>query len=197
MKIGRFLTPLLALSSALLAQSTVPQHPLDGLTTQEYWAVHDILHQSGHMTENTAVSMLVLHPPLKSTVLNWKPGDPIPREADVILEDSNKTIEARVDIAGHKLESWQVVPGVQAPVTTKELNGFDDLIKQDPRVLEAFKKRGLTDLSTIRCSAGPLALRVFPEQETVRIGYGADALTRMVSITPGVAASKASTCWWI
>jgi primary-amine oxidase len=171
-KISRFLAPLLALSSSLLAQSTVPQHPLDGLTTQEYWAVHDILHQSGHMTENTAVSMLVLHPPLKSTVLSWKPGDPIPREADVILEDRNKTIEARVDIVGHKLESWQVVPGVQAPVTTKELNGFDDLIKQDPRVLEAFKKRGLTDLSTIRCSAGPLALRVFPEQETVRVGYG-------------------------
>lgn len=163
---------LLVQSFSLLAQSKVPQHPLDGLTTEEYWAVHDILQKSGHMTENTAVSMLVLHEPIKSAVLAWKPGDAIPREADVILEDSNKTIEALIDITGQKVESWKVIPGVQAPFTTKELNAFDDIIKKDPRVLEAFKKRGLTDLSTVRCSAIPLALRVFPEQEHLRIGYG-------------------------
>ena len=77
MKKSRTLICLLALSFvfqfeslSLLAQSAVPQHPLDGLTTEGYWAAHDILHQSGHMTDNTAVSMLVLHEPLKSKVLS-------------------------------------------------------------------------------------------------------------------------------
>jgi len=103
---------LLAQSVTLLAQSPVPQHPLDGLTSSEYWAVHDILHKSGHMTADTGVSTLVLHEPLKSTVLAWKPGDPIEREADVILEDKGQTIEARVDITGGKLESWsRTTPG--------------------------------------------------------------------------------------
>jgi len=129
-------------ASALLAQSRGPYHPLDGLTTEEYWKVHDILQQSGHMTDKTAVSMLVLHEPDKSKVLAWKPGDPISREADLILEDSNKTIEARVDITGRTVESWKVIPGVQAPFTTAELFGSEDLIKHDPRVLELSKSVG-------------------------------------------------------
>jgi primary-amine oxidase len=161
-----------AFSLPLAAQSQAPQHPLDGLTSSEYWAVHDILHKSGHMTPDTGVSTLLLHEPDKSTVLAWKPGDPIEREADVILEDKGQTIEARVDITGGKLESWNVMPGVQAPFTTTELHAFSDMIKNDPRVQEAFKKRGLTDMTTIHCGSGPLALRVFPEQENMRIGYG-------------------------
>ncbi len=142
---------------ALLAQSTV-QHPLDGLTSSEYWAVHDILHKSGHMTPDTGVSTLLLHEPLKSTVLAWKPGDPIEREADVVLEDKGQTIEARVDITAGKLESWNVIPGEQAPFTTTELHAFSDLIKSDPRVLAAFKKRDLTDMTTIHCGAGSAGL---------------------------------------
>ena len=47
---------LLTQSVLLRAQSPGPQHPLDGLTSSEYWAVHDILHKSGHMTPDTGVS---------------------------------------------------------------------------------------------------------------------------------------------
>jgi hypothetical protein len=39
----------------------MPQHPLDGLTTDEYWAVHDVLQKSGHVTEKTLTSSLLLH----------------------------------------------------------------------------------------------------------------------------------------
>src|SRR5258708_18664490 len=128
---------LLVAPGALLAQFAlplvVPQHPLDGLTSSEYWAVHDILHKSGHMTPDTGVSTLVLHEPLKSTVLAWKQGDPIQREADVILEDKGQTIEARVDITGGKLESWNVMPGGQAPFATTDLHAFSHDIKNDPR----------------------------------------------------------------
>ena len=50
--------------------------------------------------------------------------------------------------------------------------GFSDLIKNDPQVQAALKKRGITEMSTVHCQAIPLALRVFPEQENTRIGYG-------------------------
>jgi primary-amine oxidase len=161
-----------AFALPLVAQTQTPQHPLDGLTSTEYWEVHDILHKSGHMTPETGVSTLLLHEPDKATVLAWKPGEPIQRDADVILEDKGQTIEARVDLTAGKLTSWNVIEGVQAPFTTTELHAFGEMIKNDPRVQEAFKKRGLTDMTTIQCSAGPLALRVFPEQEKLRIGYG-------------------------
>ena len=95
------------LSASLCGQSRAPQHPLDALTTEEYWTVHDVLKQSGHLTDKTLFSSLLLHEPAKEKVLAWKPGDTIPREADVILEDGGKTIEARVDIVARKLEFWK------------------------------------------------------------------------------------------
>ena len=162
----------LVLPLTLSAQSKVPQHPLDGLTTDEYWTVHDVLQKSGHMTEKTLTSSVLLREPAKDKVLAWKEGDPIPREADVILEDEGKTIEARVDLSGQKLESWNVMPGVQAPIATGEFTALADVIKHDPRVLAALKARGITDLSTVNCGAGPLSFRVFPEQDGQRIGWG-------------------------
>jgi primary-amine oxidase len=161
-----------ALAVPAFAQTRVPHYPLDGLTTDEYWTVHDVLQQSGHMTDKTLVASLLLHEPVKDKVLIWKQGDPISREADVILEADGKTVEARVDIAARKLEFWKEVPGVQAPVTQSELDGMSDVVKSDPRVIAALKARGITDLSTVRCEPIPLTFKVFPEQADHRIGYG-------------------------
>ncbi|WP_213805094.1 hypothetical protein [Granulicella sp. dw_53] len=163
---------LLALPLALGAQSKVPQHPLDGLTTDEYWKVHDVLQKSGHINEKTLTSSLLLHEPAKDTVLAWKEGQPIPREADVILLDEGKTFEARIDLTGQKLEFWNAIPGVQAPVTGSEFAAMGDIVKHDARVLAALKARGITDLSTVNCGAGPLSFLVFPEQDGQRIGWG-------------------------
>jgi len=91
-----------ALTASLCAQTRVPHHPLDALTTDEYWTVHDVLQQSGHLTDKTLFSSVLLHEPAKDKVLAWKDGDPIAREADVILEVEGATIEARVDIVARK-----------------------------------------------------------------------------------------------
>jgi primary-amine oxidase len=169
-----FLLGLIAFStSALLwGQSIVPHHPLDALTTQEYWTMHDVIEQSGHLTEKTLFSSVLLHEPAKDKVLAWKPGDPISREADVILEDGGKTIEARVDIPARKLEFWKQVPGVQAPITESELDTMNDVVKKDPRVIAALKRHGVTDLSGVRCEPIPITWMIFPEQTNGRIGFG-------------------------
>jgi primary-amine oxidase len=163
---------LVVTTASLCAQSRVPHHPLDALTTDEYWTVHDALEQSGHLTDKTLFSSVLLHEPEKDKVLAWKQGDPIPREADVILEDQGKTIEARVDIAAHKLESWNQVPGVQAPITESELDTMNDVVKKDPRVIAALKRHGVTDLSGVRCEPIPITWMIFPEQTSGRIGFG-------------------------
>jgi primary-amine oxidase len=163
---------LLLTSAALSLSLSAQTHPLDGLTTQEYWTVHDVLVQSGHLSDKTLFSSLLLHEPDKDKVLAWKQGDPLAREADVILEDQGKTIEARVDITGHKLESWNQVPGVQAPITESELDTMNDVVKKDPRVIAALKHHGVTDLSGVRCEPIPITWMIFPEQSTSRIGFG-------------------------
>ena len=166
------LSLMFTLPYTLAAQSTVPQHPLDGLTTDEYWTVHEVLQKSGHITEKTLTASLLLHEPSKDKVLAWKEGDPIPREADAILQEEGKTFEARVDVSGKRLEAWTPVPGVQAPVSTSEFAAMGEVIKKDPQVLAALKARGITDLSTVNCGAGPLSFIVFPEQDGQRIGWG-------------------------
>lgn len=162
---------LLSLAVSTFAQTKVT-HPLDALTTDEYWTVHDVLHASKHWNDKTLVASLLFHEPDKKDVLAWKPGDAIRREADVILESEGKTIEGRVDITGHKLESWKEVAGVQAPITLTELDTMNDVVKKDPRVIAALKTRGVVNLASVRCDMIPLTFTIFPEQANHRVGYG-------------------------
>jgi len=159
-------------ATAAVAQSSGPLHPLDGLTTAEYWAAYDVLQQAGHVEPDTFFASVLLREPEKNLVLSWKEGQPITREADVVLLRQGKTFEARVDLAARKLISLQEMNEVQAPFLASEIFGADEVIKKDPRVVEALKKRGLTDLNTVRCAALPLAYAAVPEQDTQRIGFG-------------------------
>jgi primary-amine oxidase len=159
-------------ATAVVAQSTGPFHPLDGLTTAEYWAAYDVLQQAGHAEPDSFFASVLLREPAKDLVLSWTEGKPIPREADVILLQQGRTFEARVDLAARKLISWQEMKDVQAPFLASEMFGADEAIKKDPLVVEALKKRGLIDLNTVQCTALPLAYAAVPEQETQRIGFG-------------------------
>ena len=161
-----------AVAASLGAQDRVPHHPLDALTTDEYWTAHDVLQQSGHLTGKTLFSSVLLHEPVKDTVLAWKEGDPIPREADVILEAEGATIEARVDLVARKLEFFKQVPGVQAPITESELDTMVEVANKDPRVIAALKRHGVTDLTGVRCEPIPITWMIYPEQANRRIGYG-------------------------
>jgi primary-amine oxidase len=153
----------------MYAQS--PQHPLDALRSEEYWTVYDILQASGHMDDDTHYASILLHEPAKDVVLGWNSGQPVPREADVTLMRKGMTIEARVDVAGRKLESWKEVPGAQAPIFISEILGFSDTILSDPRVKEALAKRGIKDLNQVECASVPLGYFAFPEQGGHRIAF--------------------------
>ncbi|HSC46090.1 MAG TPA: hypothetical protein VLC94_09675, partial [Candidatus Acidoferrum sp.] len=166
----------------LLAQSQPPTHPLEGLKTQEYWAVYDVLRDSGKMQPETATISVLLHEPAKDKVLAWKPGEPLFREADVILLQKGVTIEALVDVSGHKLESWKERKDVQAPITVPEFHELDEVIKKDPRVIEALKKHGIADLNPIFCFADPFSYFALPELEGHRIMMGGCANTHGVYV---------------
>ncbi len=161
----------LAMSFPLLltAQNQPPQHPLDSLKSQEYWAVYDVLRDSGKIDSETVTTSVLLHEPPKDRVLAWKPGDPIFREAEVILLRKGLTIEALVDIAAHKLESWKERKDVQAPQVISEFRELGELIKKDPRVVEALKKRGIVDLNPVGCYPLPFGYFAMPELAGHRI----------------------------
>jgi primary-amine oxidase len=166
------LTALLAvLICPYLVPAQNPQHPLDALSTEEYWTVYDVLQAGGHIDQDTHYASVLLHEPAKDAVLSWKPGQPVPRKADVTLMRNGTTIEARVDIAGRRLEFWKEVPGVQAPIFVSEILGFSDTILSDERVKKALARRGITDLNQVECASVPLGYFAFPEQEGHRIAF--------------------------
>lgn len=164
----------------LAAQNQPAQHPLDALKTKEYWTAYDVLRDSGKMDANTVTHSVLLHEPAKDKVLAWKPGDPIFREADVILLRKGVTIEALVDIAGHKLESWKERKDVQAPADMGEFRALDEVIKKDPSVIEALKKHGITDLAPVVCFTDPFSYFALPELEGHRIMMGSCSYTHGV-----------------
>ena len=140
--------PLLGATFSL-AQTPAPEHPLEGLKSQEYWTVYEVLQATGKMDPDTYAMSVLLHEPPKEKVLEWKAGDAITREADVVLLRKGLVTEVRVDLAGRKVESWKDVKGAQAPIFISELFELGELAKNDSRMQAGFAKRGIKDLTTV------------------------------------------------
>ena len=164
-----------AIAIALLTSATAQQkveHPLEGLKSNEYWTVYEVLKSAGKIDADTYYASVLLHAPAKDKVLAWKKGDAIPRSADVVLLRKGLTLEARVDIAARKLESFQEVKGVHAPVVSHEFRETGELMKNDPAVRAAFARRGIKDLTTVECGPLPYGYFAIPELENKRVFYG-------------------------
>ncbi len=169
-----FATALSFISLTAGAVAPQVQFPLDALTPQEYWTIYQTLRAAGHSGEKTIFASVLLHEPDKQTVLAWKPGDPIAREADVVMLDGGKSYAALVDVAGKKVEDYHELKGEQANFTSEEEHEVDEAIKHDPRIVDALKKRGITDLRFTSCFATPAGFIDLPEQKdpSRRIGWG-------------------------
>ena len=164
---------LLAFAGRALSLPPSVHHPLDALTPEEYWKVYTVLRDGGKLAEKTVFSSILLREPVKAEVLSWRPGKPIPRKADVVLFSEGKSFESVVDISAGKIESYKELKDQQAPVSAAEMHGFDDELKKDPRVVDALKKRGITDMRLVGCYITPAGYVGLPEQtEGRRIGWG-------------------------
>ena len=167
------LSLFVSIGSSAFCLPPAVHHPLDALTPDEYWKVYSTLRDAGKLAEKTVFASELLREPAKSEVLDWKPGKPMSRKADVVLLTEGKSYEAVVDIASGKLDSYTELKGAQAPVSEGEMHSFGDVLKKDPRVMEALKQRGFTDLRTVDCYVTPAGFVGLPEQtEDRRIGWG-------------------------
>ena len=147
-------------------------HPLDALTPAEYWVVYKAVRDAGHTEEKTIFSSVLLHEPEKQSVLDWKPGMPMERKADVVLYYKGKSYAALVNITTAKVESYEELKGAQAPFTRAEEDEVNDAIKHDQRIVDAQKKRNITDLNLVTCFATPGGYIGLKEQDGRRIGWG-------------------------
>lgn len=149
---------LVALGAALAWGTPVlaePRHPLDPLSTREYWDVFDVMKASGKLGPASRYSAVSLREPPKAEVLAWTAGKTFRREAQVVIHQDSRTFEGVVDITLRRLASWKEVPGVKANLTLAELDDARGLVQDDPDWQAAMNKRGIRDFETLECFGSP------------------------------------------
>jgi primary-amine oxidase len=122
-------------------------HPLDPLTADEIRAAVAVVRASGRLGREVLFIRIALREPPKSAVLAFRAGDPLEREAFLLIRDrrARTTSEVIVSIERRAILSWQEVPGVQPPITFDEFVECERSVQVDPTWQAAVKKRGVTD----------------------------------------------------
>ncbi len=103
-------------STQVQSSPAASKHPLDPLTATEIESAVAILLAQRDLGERTRFESIALNEPAKELVLGFKEGDPISREAFIVLfdNDTGALYEAIVSLNEGKLKSWQHIPGFQA-----------------------------------------------------------------------------------
>lgn len=159
---------LLALIATPMA-AQIPNHPLDGLTVDEYWAINETLKNSGHVDANSRYQIALREPP-KEEVLAWKPRQPFRREALVFIKQGSNTFQAVVDVKEKKLISWNEIKGAQLPLT-EEVTAAIEAVKENPEWQAAMRKRGVADYDTLYCEADGYGYFGSAEEQGRRLVY--------------------------
>jgi len=136
------LLTLIAPSPALKAQN--PKHPLDSLTSAEYWTTYKVLRASGKVDADTHYPKVQLKEPPNGEALAWKPG-PMPREAFVVVWKGVQTFK------GKQLVSWTEVNGVRPNSVREGGNEITAAVRADAGLQAALKRRGIKDLNSVFC----------------------------------------------
>ena len=94
-------------------RATAVRHLLDPLTAEEIETATRVLKQERGLGESARFVYVTLREPAKDAVLSYQPGEPIDREADVVIREraEHKTYEAVVSITAGEVRMWREVPG--------------------------------------------------------------------------------------
>ena len=165
----------LACASALLTMSAVtaaPPHPLDPLSWEEHWDALLILQQAGKIDAATRFTRVALAEPDKAEVWAWHPGNAVKRAAFAVIKQGPTTYEATVDLASRRVTQFNEVKDVQPRFLDEEFkDAISDVVKGNPEVIAALAKRGIKDLTFVRCGGGAPGYFGIPEEEGRRIAY--------------------------
>jgi primary-amine oxidase len=127
------------------------RHPLDPLVSDEIRAACDIVRRECALAASARFVTIRLHEPAKEVVRGFATGDPIEREAFVVVVDrrANTLHDGVVSITRDEIVTWQERPGLQAPLIMDDVETAQRLIRGDERWRAAMRRRGLEDLALV------------------------------------------------
>ena len=161
----------LVLASCRTAYATqIVGHPMDPLAAEEYSAVVRALTDGDYVDGAALYPLITLEEPPKEDVLQWSPGDPIPRLAFAIVKQGPETFEAIVDTIGGKVLSWKQVEDVQPGLLpTVEWSLVQAIVRGDQEWQAAARKRGIQDFREVVCVPNSVGYFGIAEEEGRRL----------------------------
>ena len=131
--------------------ATVATHPLDPLGEDEVLAAVETLRSQVQLPERHRFVTVMLHEPDKEVVLAFKAGEPIEREAFLIVlnNEEESTHEAVVSLTAREVRSWEKVSDIQPPIVLEEFDECEEACKESAEFREALAKRGITDMELV------------------------------------------------
>jgi len=131
-------------------------HPLDPLLPTEITLVARTVNAYAGDKKVSFNTITLLEPPkdqLQKHLFSRGPKPPRKAEAIVIGVGTGQISEVIVAIDGNKakVEHWKDVSGVQPTITLEDLNSTEDIIRNDPGVIEQCRISGVTDMSKVYC----------------------------------------------
>ena len=162
---------LATFSGPARAQGPHAAFPLDPLSKDEMQTAVTLLKAAGKMQESSRLAILALREPPKQAVLNFKPGDPIVREAFAVVYEraANRTYEATIDLTHRRVADWRQVPGVQPSFLEEDDVLLKQIVQADSRWQEAMRKRGITDLKKVEIGTSPGGYYGLPNENGLRV----------------------------
>ncbi len=153
------------------AIQTSVSHPLDPLSAEEIVQASAILKSQRQLGPRVRFETIVLKEPDKKDVLDFRPGDPIGREAFVVILDNEDgaTYEAVVSLNEGQVTSWERIPGVQPRIMFDEFSECEAAVKADPGFQAALLKRGITNPDLVMVDPWSAGHYGFPEEEGKRL----------------------------
>ncbi len=150
---------------AVMPLSFASQHPLDGLSAEEYSKVQAILAGEGVLTEGTMFADVRLIEPKKSFVLGWEKGDAIPRSALAVIRQGVALSEVSIDLIAERIIANEEIEGEQSGVLFGEWMLAQTITKADKGWQKAIRKRGYRKINPDLFNCLPLSAGYFAEPE--------------------------------
>ncbi len=126
-------------------------HPLDPLSSEEIATASATLISQQQLGPRVRFETIVLQEPPKDAVIRFQAGDPISRNALIVVldNDAQATYEAIVSLDEQRVVSWEHIPGVQPRVMFDEFAECEAVVQAHPEFQAALRKRGITDPSLV------------------------------------------------
>ncbi|KAL5356932.1 copper amine oxidase [Aspergillus floccosus] len=126
-------------------------HPLDPLSVDEITLSASLMREH-FASDRLKFNCITLHEPSKSEYAAFRAGtlvSPDRRSFAIIIQKTNEVCEVVTNLTQRKVETCKTVRDVIALQTPDEEAHAEDAVRQDPRVAEACREIGITDMSTV------------------------------------------------